>query len=58
MAEPRFAGGMLMAAKKTAKKATAKKTVTKKAAKRTASAKSAAGRVVKSLKRALKKVTG
>jgi phage-related tail protein len=47
------------AAKKTAKKAaTVKKSAAKKVTKRTTTAKKAAGGIVKSLKRALKKVTG
>jgi hypothetical protein len=48
------------AAKKaaTVKKAAAKKTTAKKATKRATTAKKAAGGIVKSLKRALKKVTG
>jgi hypothetical protein len=47
------------AAKKTAKKAaTVKKSAAKKVTKRATTAKKAAGGIVKSLKRALKKVTG
>jgi hypothetical protein len=47
------------AAKKTAKKAaTVKKTAAKKVTKRATTAKKTAGGIVKSLKRALKKVTG
>jgi hypothetical protein len=42
----------------TVKKAAAKKTTAKKATKRATTAKKAAGGIVKSLKRALKKVTG